>query len=142
MGLEEQAQVEQRSGEQAPVPKQQGDEQSTEPAVAVEIGMQRLELYMQEPHSDERREVALVVDGALEVAEQPGSSGPAYQRRRLLCIGRTSVARPRTTTRAPTRTTSGCGAGASRRVEGDVEELRTDGSAGPGELLRFGPPLE
>ena len=53
--LEEEAQVEKRPREQLPMTQQQSDEETPETAVAVEIGMQRLELNVEQTDAHERR---------------------------------------------------------------------------------------
>ena len=68
--LQEEAEVEQRARQQPPVAKEQRDQQASQTAVAVEVGVQGLELCVQEANPDEWRQVAVIVDGTLELAEQ------------------------------------------------------------------------
>ena len=64
--------------------QQQRDEESPEPTIAVEIGMQRLELNVEQTDANERWKVALVVDCVLELAQQ--LTEPMRRRRDPLMI--------------------------------------------------------
>ena len=50
--------------------QQQRNQQAPEPAVAVEVGMQGLELDVEKPDPHERWQAALVVNGAFKVAQE------------------------------------------------------------------------
>ena len=69
MPLEEEAQVEERLGQQLPVLEQQRHEQASDAAVAVEVGVDDLELYVQESGTHERRQRVVCVQVLLERAE-------------------------------------------------------------------------
>ena len=69
--LEEEAQVEERFAEQLPVLEQERDEEPPDAAVAVEVGVDCLELRVAEPCPDECRQfAALIVDEALEAGQE------------------------------------------------------------------------
>ena len=70
MALEEEAQIQERLGEQLPVLEQQRDEQAADAAIAVEIGMDGFELHVHERGADERRELRLAVDVLLQVTQE------------------------------------------------------------------------
>ena len=58
MPLEEEAQVEERLGQQLPVLEQQRHEQAPDPAVAVEVRVDGLELHVQQPRAHERGQLS------------------------------------------------------------------------------------
>ena len=62
MPFEEQTDIEQGGIQQTPMFQEQGDEQPSDPAIAIQIGMDRLELHVKQPCADERRELILSVD--------------------------------------------------------------------------------
>ena len=74
MSLEEEAQVEERLGEQLPVLEQERHEQATDAAVAVEVGVDGLELHVQESGAYQRRQrvvgVQVLLEGAEHLAER------------------------------------------------------------------------
>jgi hypothetical protein len=69
VALEEEAQIEERLGEQLPVLEQQRDEQAADATVAVEIGVDGFELHVHERGADEKRKLRLAVNVLLEVAQ-------------------------------------------------------------------------
>ena len=68
VGLEVEAQVEQRARKLAGLLEHQRDDQSADPAVAVEEGMDGLELHVREGRADERRQAVLGVDELIQLA--------------------------------------------------------------------------
>ena len=60
MAFEEEAQVEERAREQAPVFEQQRHEQTTDASVAVEVGMDGLEPCVEQTRPDHRWQVSLL----------------------------------------------------------------------------------
>ncbi len=69
MAFYEDAEVEQRAGEQAPVFEQEGDEQAPDASIAVEVGVNRFKLDVDESGADEGREFVGGVDVGFEVGE-------------------------------------------------------------------------
>jgi hypothetical protein len=72
MALEEQAEVEQGRLQQSPVLQEQRDEEATNPAIAVEIGMGGLELDVRQARPHQRRQVILRMQIFLQIAEHIG----------------------------------------------------------------------
>ena len=73
-GLEVGRQVQERLGQPVPDDEEEHDQQPSEPAVAVEERVDRLELVVQQRGLDERWQSRVLVDEALEIAQQLGRS--------------------------------------------------------------------
>ena len=63
---------------------QQGDEQPPDTTVAVEEGVNGLELDMRQAGADERREIVLGMQPAIEIAEK--IAHPLWRRRHEACV--------------------------------------------------------
>ena len=70
MTLEKEAEVKQRRLQQPPMLKKQGDEQATDAAIAIEIGMDGFELHMGQTCPYQRGQVVLRMHILLERPEQ------------------------------------------------------------------------
>ncbi len=83
--LEEGRKVQQRRGKPVANDEEEHDQETADTAIAVEERVDRLELVVHESRLDERRELRIVVDEALEIAEQTSklAGGWRNERRRF-----------------------------------------------------------